>query len=326
MKLTTQQIKSILFGAAECHEEDGGLQCYRYTRDRMNVIRSFSEDWKVRANATSGIWLDFYTDSDFFAFSYDEAVKSSSQPGYYFELLINGVSTALIGEETATTLQGEFSICLPQGKNRVTLIFPTMFRARISSIKLTDGATVERVKKGKTILFLGDSITQGYASKFPSLNYTHRIALSTDCNATNLGIGGAAFDPCLIDEKMDYHPDVICVAYGTNDWAKGWAMEKIDNNCRAFFDKLCAQYSTQPIFVILPIWRTNYANVLPSGTLLDVRNLIQDIASGYPNVHIVDLWEEIPHDESLYTDGLHPNDDGFAYYADGVLKQIGDLL
>ncbi|MBR2330573.1 MAG: SGNH/GDSL hydrolase family protein [Clostridia bacterium] len=326
MKLSTQQIKSILFGAAECCEEDGGLQCYRYTRDRMDVIRSVSEDWKVRANATSGIFLDFYTDSDFFAFSYDEAVKSSSQPGYYFELLINGVSTALIGEETAAILKGEFSICLPQGKNRVTLIFPTMFRARISSVKLTDGATIEQVKKGKRILFLGDSITQGYASKFPSLNYTHRIALSNNCNATNLGIGGAAFDPCLIDENVDYHPDVICVAYGTNDWAKGWTMEKIDNNCRAFFDKLHAQYPTQPIFVILPIWRTNYANELPSGTLLDVRKRIQDIANGYPNTHIVGLWQDIPHDETLYTDGLHPNDDGFAYYANGVLKHLSNVL
>lgn len=326
MKLTTQQIKNLLFGAAECHEEDGGLQCYRYTRALMEFLRSFWDDWRVRANSTSGVMLDFYTDSDFFAFSYDKAVKSSSQPGYYFELLINGVSTALIGEETATTLKGEFSICLPQGKKRVTLIFPTMFRARIVSVELSDGATIERVKKDKNILFLGDSITQGYASKAPSLDYTHRIALSHNCDATNLGIGGAAFDPRLIDENVNYHPDVICVAYGTNDWAKGWAIEKIDGNCRAFFDKLRTQYSTQPIFVILPIWRTNYANELPSGTLLDVRKRIQDIASSYPNTHIVDLWEEIPHDATLYTDGLHPNDDGFAYYANGVLKHIGDLL
>lgn len=326
MKLTTQQIKSILFGAAECHEEDGGLQCYRYTPDRMDVLRSFSEDWRVRANATSGIMLDFYTDSDFFAFSYDKAVKSSSQPGYYFELLINGVSTALIGEETAATCKGEFSISLPQGKNRVTLIFPTMFRARLSSVKLADNATIEQAEKGKRILFLGDSITQGYASKFPSLNYTHRIALSNNCNATNLGIGGAAFDPRLIDENVDYQPDVILVAYGTNDWAKGWETEKINGNCRAFFDKLHAQYPTQPTYVILPIWRRTYANELPSGTLLNVRNLIHKIASGYSNTHIVDLWEEIPHDETLYTDGLHPNDDGFAYYADGVVKHIGDRL
>ena len=118
MKLTTQQIKNLLFGAAECHEEDGGLQCYRYTRALMEFLRSFWDDWRVRANSTSGVMLDFYTDSDFFAFSYDKAVKSSSQPGYYFELLINGVSTALIGEETAAILKGEFSICLPQGKNR----------------------------------------------------------------------------------------------------------------------------------------------------------------------------------------------------------------
>ncbi len=326
MQLTTQQIKSILFGAAECHEEEGGLQCYRYTRDRMDVIRSFSEDWKVRANATSGILLDFYTDSDFFAFSYDKALQSSSQKGYYFELLINGVSTALIGEETAATLQGEFSICLPQGKNRVTLIFPTMFRARLSSVQLTDGATIEQVEKGKRIVFFGDSITQGYASKAPSLNYTQRITFFNDYNTTNLGIGGAAFAPCLIDENVDYQPDVIFVAYGTNDWAKGWTMEKIDVNCRAFFDKLCTQYPTQPIFVILPIWRTHYANELPSGTLLDVRKRIYNIASGYPNTHIVDLWDEIPHDESLYTDGLHPNDDGFAYYANGVLKNVKGLF
>ena len=322
MKLTTQQIKNLLFGAIDCHEEDGGLQCYRYTPAHMERLRSIWDDWRVRANATSGIMLDFYTDSDFFAMTYDQAVQASSQPGYYFELLIDGVSSALIGEATATQLKGGFSLSLPQGKKRVTLLFPTMFRTRIVSVELSDGATMERVLKNKNCLFLGDSITQGYASRFPSLNYVHRIALSLNYHATNLGIGGAAFNACLIDEQVDYNPDVIFVAYGTNDWAKGYTAEKIAGNCRAFFDKLRRQYSTQPIYVILPIWRDNYSSVLPSGTLLDVRKLIKDIANDYPSTNVIDLFDDIPHNPALYTDGLHPNDNGFAYYANNVLKKL----
>ena len=36
----------------------------------------------------------------------------------------------------------------------------------------------------------------------------------------------------------------------------------------------------------------------------------------------MDLADNIPHELSLFKDGLHPNDTGFAYYTKGVLNKI----
>jgi lysophospholipase L1-like esterase len=320
MKLTNEQIHSLALGVAETLSDKDGIELYRMKKAQAQRVVDFNADFGKKAYATAGIRLDFYTDSKFFAFSYDKAVAASSRKWYYFSLLVNDEQVALIGEEQATSRLGSYRVELPDGKNRITLFLPNLFRARITSVELSDGAFFERVTPKRRLLFHGDSITQGYDSKAPHLSYANRVACALDAEIFNFAIGGAMFNMRMVDTSTDYNADAVVVAYGSNDWYKREDMQTFSKNCLEFFEKLMSLHKDVPVFVILPIWRFNFAEQRPVGAFQTARAEIARIASGYQNTQIIDMFDVVPHE--LFSDGLHPIDDGFAYYAQSVLKQI----
>ena len=320
MQLTSEQIHSLALGVADTLSDKDGIQLYRMKRAQAQRITDFNADFGKRAYGTAGIRLDFYTDSTFFAFSYDKAAEASSRKWYYFSLFINGKQAALIGEETATARAGAYRVELPDGKNRITLFLPNLFRARITGVELSDGASFERVTPKRRLVLHGDSITQGADSKSPALSYANRVAYALDAEIFDFAIGGAMFNMRMVDTSTDYNADAVIVAYGTNDWSKWKDAQTFSENCSKFFETLMPLHKNVPVFVILPIWRFDGDAQKPIGTLQDARAEIARIASGYENTQIIDIFDVVPHE--LFTDGLHPTDDGFAYYAENVLKQI----
>lgn len=320
MKLTNEQIHSLALGVAETLSDKDGIELYRMKRAQAQRVMDFNADFGKKAYATAGIRLDFYTDSKFFAFAYDKAVAASSRKWYYFSLLINGEQVALIGEEQATARLGSYRVELPDGKNRITLFLPNLFRARITSVELSDGAVFERANPERRLVFHGDSITQGYDAKAPHLSYANRIACALNAEIFDFAIGGAMFDMRMVDTSTDYNADAVVVAYGSNDWKKRQDAKTFSENCSEFFETLMPLHKDVPVFVILPIWRFDGNEQSPIGTIQDAREEIARIASGYKNTQIIDVFDVVPHE--LFTDGLHPTADGFAYYAQSVLKQI----
>lgn len=322
MKLSFEEIQSIAFGVVESKIEKDGIEFYRLSAQLSTYLGSLKPDYGVRADAQASIRLDFETDSEFFSFAYDNVQTTSSRQWYYFSLLVDGKQVALIGEENPTALCGKYETVLPKGKKRITLFFPNLFRARVQSIELSDGAYVKRVETKKRFVFYGDSITHGYDAKSAANSYVNRIAYAMDAEVFNLGIGGAVFHPRMIDEVGDYNADAVFVAYGTNDWAHRQNMEELVSYCEAFFNQLVAVFKGIPVYVILPIWRCNHQDVKQTGTFQEVKEKIAEIAKRYENTEVFDLFDDIPHELSMFSDGLHPNDDGFAYYAQGILKKL----
>ena len=322
MKLTLEEIKSLAFGIVETSIEQDGVEFYRMSANLSKHLASYKPEYGIRADAQASIRLDFETDSDFFAFAYDNVQTTSSRNWYYFSLLINGEEVALIGEDNPTERCGKYQINLPEGNKRITLFFPNLFRARIQSIELSDECYFKRAETKHCFVFYGDSITHGYDARSAANSYVNRIARATNAEIFNLGIGGAVFDSKMIDEVGDYNADAVFVAYGTNDWAHRENMCSLVKYCEEFFKKLTSIFKNIPIYVILPIWRANCQDEKPTGTFHQVKERITEVAKQYDNAKIIDLFDDIPHDVSLYSDGLHPNDDGFAYYAQGVLNKI----
>ena len=322
MKLTLEEIKSLAFGVVESTIEDNGIEFYRLSAQLSTYLGSLKPDYGIRADAQASIRLDFETDSEYFSFTYDNVQTTSSRNWYYFSLLVDGNPMALIGEENPTELCGKYETVLPKGKKRITLFFPNLYRARIQEIEISDGAYVKRVATKKRFVFYGDSITHGYDAKSAANSYVNRIAFATDAEVFNLGIGGAVFHPRMIDDIGDYNADAVFVAYGTNDWCHRKNMEELSIYCEDFFEKLASVFENIPIYVILPIWRSNYQDVKQTGTFQESKDKIIQIAKKYANTEIIDLFDDIPHELSMFSDGLHPNDEGFAYYAQGVLKKI----
>ena len=322
MKLNLEQIQALTLGAAETVIQEGGIQFYRMPETTARQIWQRNHDFGMKALATAGIRMDFSTDSEFFAFSYDCAKAASSRSWYYFTLLIDGKPFAEIGEEKAERFCGEYQTRLPKGNKRITLFFPNLFRARICGVELSDGAGFERIAVKKRFVFYGDSITQGYDAKSAAKGYVNRIAYAADAEIFNFGIGGAVFDKDMLDTSNDYNADGVFVAYGTNDWGYRESLHELSKYCEEVFAMLSSLFANKPVFVLLPIWRVNYQEIKQTGALKEVRACIAQIAKRYENFRVIDLEGDIPQDEAFFSDGLHPNDEGFAYFAQGVLKKI----
>lgn len=321
MQLTNEQIRSVTLGAAEIDFQDGFAVFYRMHRAQAERIANFNADFGKKAYATAGVRLDFYTDSEYFAFSY--AVQAASSRTFYnLALYIDGKEYALVGENPAKNYQGEYQTRLPQGEKRVTLFLPCLFSAKLQNITLSDGASITPFLPKRRLVFHGDSITHGYDAQSPANAYANQVAYALDAEIFNFAIGGATFDIRMIDESTNFNADAVFVAYGTNDWAHRTSMQEFSANCEAFFQTLARLHKGVPVFVILPIWRANCATDSPVGSFQAAKDEIRRIANKYPNTQIMDLADDIPHELSLFTDGLHPNDTGFAYYTKGVLNKI----
>ena len=52
-------------------------------------------------------------------------------------------------------------------------------------------------------------------------------------------LGGAIFHESTFDENVDFDPDIVIVAYGTNDWGCFPTADEGRLNCKNFLD--CAQ-------------------------------------------------------------------------------------
>lgn len=87
----------------------------------------------------------------------------------------------------------------------------------------------------------------------------------------------------------------------------------------SFLKQVTDEFPTVPIFCLLPLWRKDKDMITRGRTLEEVRAILQHEAEQYPQVHVIDCWDFIPHEEEYFFDRrLHPNDAGFACYAESL--------
>ena len=124
-------------------------------------------------------------------------------------------------------------------------------------------------------------------------------------------------------EQLEYTGkyDVITVAYGTNDWSKKESREELTRDCDAYFEKLSKLYPDAKKFAILPIYRGNLG-IKPTGDFYECREVVGECAKKHGIIPL-DSIDYVGHDEIYFADKhLHPNDIGFATYAQ---KLVDDL-
>jgi lysophospholipase L1-like esterase len=204
---------------------------------------------------------------------------------------------------------------------RVTVYFPNLAALHLRDLKLP--ADAAPYLRQKNYLALGDSITQGYDATHPNQTYVNLLADAWDARVVNQAIGGDVFCPDNLDPALDFAPDVITVAYGTNDWT----LQVLQSGAAGeYLDKLTGLYPGVPVFVLLPLWR-EVENELRGGiTLQQGRELLAGWAENRENVFIIDCHHFVPFLPEYFYDGvLHPNDMGYLYYARAVEKAVADL-
>jgi len=323
MKLTLEQIQSAARGVAYVSEEDGLIRLHRFTPEQEELYHGVSPEFYDKAFATSGVILEFDTDSRYLDLSVSVR-KGSSLLWFVHSIFVNGQP---IGRLTGSITPPELSNAegrwdLGEGQKRVKLLFPWSAGSMIRRLELDDGAQFTPVFKTKKILLFGDSISQGYDAALPEDSYASILADKLDGNCLNKAIGGEVFRPELAALKDEGSVDLISVAYGTNDW-NGSTPDHWERNARDFYTQLRKNYPDQKILVLAPVWRGDWQAVKPGGDFRRVASVLQEIAASLDNTLFVDCFDFIPHDPKYFNpDVLHPNSDGFRFYGERLLEAL----
>jgi hypothetical protein len=330
MYLTFEQIKEITKGVVRIAEESGAYRFCRFTEAQAEVYKRAAEidpdkmHFYTKTYATSGVRLAFRTDSRRLRFEFEILPGGSSRTYAGFDLYQDGLMTGHTNVNCSHVKSGCIDFSLLEGEKTVELCLPWSAVTLLKNVELDDGATVKAASRERKMICFGDSITQGYDAMFPSMSYACRIARLLNADEINKGIGGEIFNPPLAAEPDAIEPDLITVAYGTNDWSK-CTRDELFQNAKAFYTHLSGLYPNAKIFAITPICRLSGGRTnTPFGSpCTNVDAVIGEAIQGLANVTHINGWKLTPGVKDFYADQwLHPNDLGFGVYASNLYREL----
>ena len=331
MKLTHEQIKSITLGASYVEFLNEKTVFHRFTKEQEALYRSVSDNFYNKTFANSCVRLEFETDSEKL-FIKTQVTPRSSRTFFSHDVFVDGkLCKSLIGKleaETSETVSKEFELGKKGTKKAVRVCLPWSCSSDIIELSIDDGASITPIKKSRKIICFGDSITQGYDATYTSSSYASKLTSFFGAETRNKGIGGEVFRPELARLKdADFEPDIITVAYGTNDWNVDISKDVFIDRINEFFEALTQNYPTAKIFIIAPIWRADWQDEHAFGEFLGIKEELLNVANKYQNTHLINGFDFVPNERDLFSDKyLHPNDEGFSYYADNLVAEIKKYL
>lgn len=239
-----------------------------------------------------------------------------------FELLVNGISQEqkLL---TDGTLEFRFGNSRHE-KKELTIYFPQHARAELKAVEVNGDIWPAEKKNGIMIAF-GDSITSGSLGQKASNSYVMTLAENLGMNVINQGVPGYTFqsDSLCGLERCPIKPDLITVAYGTNDWGFCSTKKEVDSNIKAYFQRLNEIFSTVRKVVITPIWRVDEAHESHYGSLQSIRETIRREAETMDHVSVIPGEDLLPKELRYLRDGyVHPGDEGQKLYG----KKLSAIL
>ncbi len=334
-----EQIASVTTGIARAKATPtGGVELFRFTEEQEKYYERTNADFYKKSLSSSGICLDFLTDGTQLELSVSTE-QASSRNFFCIEFFVDGqrmdelknFSEATPWDKTCLKNNyslGDFSktVDLGDGKKRVTIYLPWAVKTTLQSLKLKNASYFTPVKRQKTLLIFGDSITQGYDALYPTQRYACALAQYLNAEECCKGIGAERFVPAIVEAKDAVMPDYIYVAYGTNDWSKSPSFADVEGRCLQFFKNIKSNYPTARLIVQTPLWRADCTTLSAVGEFEVLRAKIKEIAHSY-GAFVVDGDLLIPHEAEYFSDEyLHPNPAGFKKYAENlisILKQNG---
>ncbi len=329
MIFSLETFDALLRGAVSTYEdENGALRTKRFTDAQIEAIGSRIQNGPYH---NAGMRLDMWTDAEgiFMSFHY---ARITTRIFLSVDVYEDGVLTYSYKEKNSfDNKSGEMSVKFEKaGRKRVTVYLPYSADLAFDRIELAGESFVEPYTDySGYILMMGDSITHGYDAEITSQTYADIVMRRLDLDGINQGVAGYSFhceslDPELFAGKK--LPDIITVAYGTNDW-NGKTHENFCRDVDEFFSRLRQIYPTVPVLVITPVFRASHYIPTKAGTFEFARGYISSAAKKYENVYVLDGDKLVAHIYDFFRDvRLHPNDAGFVSYGAGVSDAVAQIL
>jgi len=312
--MDNNEFKKLIFGTYSIKEIDNGYLFFdRLDKKQHNVI---TKDCYIGSVVNCSITIEFISiDATRFSFNY----RKIDIPTEFdtIDYLVDGI---LVESYPLRSLakEGMLSYEIPKGNHKITIFLPSDGAMDLKDFDI-DG-TYNYVTKGKKVLVMGDSITQGFGPYITSKTFVNEIINRTDLNTLNQGVGGYYYDEEFLTKLENFEkPDLIIIAMGTNQYQKDNRYEKVES----FYMKFDELYHNIPTITITPIWRENCKEYQLQ--LEEYCNYISKVCSKYDYIKVSNGYDYIPHNNNYYRDGLHPNVKGMKLYANALLKEIKKL-
>lgn len=309
-------------------DADGTVHLHRFTEEQIQIYQQetacASVDYAMRARASANVVLDLITDSQIIGLSFllQEATRADFAA---FDLYVDGV----LWDHRRMDGFNYDLLCfdLPAGEHRVTVFFPWSAVTDVRELILSDGASHYPVERPLRILSFGDSITQGYMCQYPSLSYIGCITRAFNAELVNQGVGGYWFDERILDEALkQYAPDLITVAYGTNDYSWKKTLADFSAGASAFLDRLHSLFPQVPIQAIMPIFRcdTRFRDRRRTydHSPEEAWEALRGICGKYENITVLEDTFYPRTEDFFVEDMVHPNNLGGMIYGQAVVEKI----
>ena len=242
---------------------------------------------------------------------------------------------------------------------------PVSAEERKIAIKAVNAAFERKYGKlfGKTVLFLGDSLTEGVrGTTSKSKRYANVLAEITGANVVAYGVGGTRIayqkKPTLSKPRHDMYfasrvfdmqdkADYVVVFGGINDFGGGDAPlgkmgdttpETFYGALNDLFTRLKDKYPTAELFSVTPLFGVEFENSINKvgcerkGGIKPYADAIKKVSEkfGITVIDALNEWGMNPYKKDgpnyFSADEIHPNDDGQRYIAERFAEFFDNYL
>ena len=194
----------------------------------------------------------------------------------------------------------------------------------VSESEVTTG-----IKKGKVILFFGNSLTAGMGldpqEAFPAIIQTKLDSLQLNYEVINAGLSGetTASGKNRLSWVLNQIVDIFILELGANDGLRGIPLEETRNNLQAIIEAVQKKNPSTRIVLagmqIPPNMGKEYT--------AEFRNIFPELAKKNDATLIPFLLENVAGNPELnQEDGIHPNVEGHKIVADNVWGSLKAMV
>jgi len=180
----------------------------------------------------------------------------------------------------------------------------------------------------KTILFLGDSLTEGLGvakeNAYPNLvKNLAKTKLNKNIKVINGGVSGSTTSDALSRLKwyLRKKPDMIFIALGANDGLRGLNLTESQKNLEEIINHAINSKAKVSLagMLIPPNYGPTYSQ--------DFKNMYENIKNKYDIKYMPFLLKDVAGEQSLnQADGIHPNEKGHKIIANEVYEFLKEEL
>ena len=319
-------------GAVYVERGDGWSQPWRLPREELEFV---DPGLRERAAHGAGVRLAFYADTTTIG---GEIGSIGVDPEPYgrkpIDLCVDG---SFVGStEVQESNRFQFAELKP-GMKLIELWLPQLWRFRLRSLRIDDGAVIEPfVEPDMSWVVYGSSIEHCAEAASPTRTWPALVARGADLDLRCLGVGAQCFlDAAVARTIRDLRCSVITLCLGINVQIASTHNTRTFRTSVVEFVRLIRETErAAPIALVSPIICPPRENV-PNDVGMSVRDTRREVAAahddlqrmGVPAVTYVDGLDLMGEaDAHLLPDGVHPNGEGYELLAERYLNLVHNPL